>query len=174
MRLPRIVCVVLVFVLAACAPSKDRVGTMQVTTHSAVISSVSGHKTYAFEATAPTPDGTVQWADAPQTLAIIRERIEGEMRARGYVLDPDPELLVRISLGVKKVLEEPKGMAAQHGAPSMTNDVTELHIDVFDRSNGGHLFHGSASDELHHREPDPDRIAKQVRLIMEPVPPTSR
>lgn len=170
----RIAAATLLLLLAACAPSKDRVGTMQVTTHSAVISSMAGHKTYAFESIAPAPPGDAQWAGAPLAIAQVKQRIDAEMQAKGYVLDPNPELVVRISIGVRKVVEEPQGSAAINGAPVMTDTVTDLEIDVFDRANNGHLFHGKAQDELHHREVDGDKLAKAVRIILEPVPPAAR
>lgn len=164
----------LVLLAAACTPGKDRMGTMQVTTQSAVIASMAGHKTYAFESIAPAPPGDAQWAGAPLAVAQVKERIDAEMQAKGYVLDPNPELVIRISIGVRKVIDEPKGSAALNGAPVTTNTVTDLEIDVFDREDNGHLFHGTARDELHHREVDGDKLAKAVRIILEPVPPAAR
>jgi len=164
----------IVLALAACTPSKDRMGTMQVKTQSAVIASMTGHKTYAYESIAPAPPGDAQWAGAPLAVAQVKERIDAHMQAKGYVLDPNPELVVRISIGVRRVVEEPKGSAALNGAPVMTDTVTDLAIDIFDRENNGHLFHGTARDELHHREVDPDKLSKAVRVILEPVPPAAR
>lgn len=158
--------------LAGCA--RDKVGTMQVKTTSAVVASMAGHKTYAYESIAPAPEGTVQWGGATVAIAQVKERIDGEMQAKGYVLDPNPELLIRISIGVKTAIDEPQGTAALNNAPVMTNTVTAMNIDIFDLANNGHLFHGTSQDELHHREVDGDKLAKAVRLILEPIPPAAR
>lgn len=147
---------------------------MHVTTHGAVVASMASHKTYAYEAVAPAPPGTAHWAGAATAIDTVKRCIDRELQARGYVLDPQPGLLVRISIGTHQVHDEPTGSAATNNAPPTTDDMTRLHIDVFDRANGGHLFHGIARDELQSPEPDPEQLAMQVRLILEPVPRAAR
>lgn len=169
--LPFVMLVALALV-AGCA--REKAGTMQVKTSGTVVASMAGHKTYAYESIAPAPEGTVHWGGADVAIGQVKERIDGELQAKGYVLDPNPALLIRISVGVKTAVDEPQGSAALNNAPIMTNTVTVLSIDIFDHANNGHLFHGTAQDELHHREVDGDKLAKAVRLILEPVPPAAR
>lgn len=157
--------------LVGCAGGAENPGNMRVKTTSAVISSMSGHKTYAYEAVAPAPEGDAQWTGAQAAIAEVKEHIDADLQAKGYVLSPNPEMIVRISMGVRTVREEPTGSLAVAGAPSGQDVQQDLAIDVFDYANGGHLFHGTASNPLHHREPGENKLAKAVRLILEPVPP---
>lgn len=164
---------VLSLAIAGCAGGSQNPGNMQVKTTSAVISSMSGHKTYAYEAIAPAPAGDAQWAGAQNAIAEVKEHIDAGMKAKGYVLSPNPEMVIRISMGVRTVREEPTGSKARLNVPEGSDTQQDLAIDVFDFSNGGHLFHGTASNPLHHREPGENKLAKAVRLILEPVPPAS-
>lgn len=160
--------------LAGCRPGTQGVGTMRVVTQGAVVASMAEHKTYAYDPVAPAPPDSVQWAGVPEALEIIKRAIDRELQARGYVLDPKPDLVVRISLGVHHEHVEPTGSAATHQAPGKTDDIVRLHIDVFDHENGGHLFHGVARDELHTPEPEATQLERKVSLILEPVPRSAR
>lgn len=157
----------------ACTKDPDNPGTMAVRTNSAVVGTVAGHKTYAYDAVAPAPPGDAQWEMASVAIAEVKTQIDEQMQARGYVLDEHPELTVRISIGVREVLKQPTGAAASArvDVPAMKRTTADLHIDIFDYSNGGQLFHGEAHDEVHHRQVDKDKLAKAVRLILEPLPP---
>lgn len=167
----------LLFTLAApsgCAPATHSLGTMHVTTNGAVVASMANHKTYAFESVAPAPPSSVQWTGAAGAIQSIKTNVDREMQGRGYVLDPEPGLVIRISIGTHQQRDDATGSAAVFDAPSTTDQMIQLHIDVFDRANGGHLFHGVAKDELHSPEPEAEQLAKQVRLIFEPVPRSAR
>jgi hypothetical protein len=156
-----------------CAAGADNPGNMQVKTTSAVISSMAGHRTYAYDALAPAPPGDAQWTSVQASIAEVKKHIDADLQAKGYVLSPNPEMIVRISLGVHEVREEATGSLSTAGAPAGKDTQQDLAIDVFDYSNGGHLFHGSASHPLHHAEPGENKLAKAVRLILQPVPPAS-
>ena len=159
--------------LTACAKDPDNPGTMAVKTNGAVVGSLAGHKTYAYQAVAPPPAGDAQWDMAAIAIAEVKTRIDEEMGAKGYVLDEHPELMVKISIGVREEMKEPTGAAAsaRTDVPAIKQTMADLDIDVYDYSNGGQLFHGHAQDEVHHRQVDKDKLAKAVRLILEPVPP---
>jgi hypothetical protein len=163
----------LLLALAVGCGGAQNPGTLDVKTSGNVISSLEGHKTYAYETTVPPPSGDSQWAGAQQTIEQIKEHIDADMKAKGYTLSMKPEIVIRISLGVHQVKEEPHGSAAINGAPPQVDTVTDLAIDFFDYSNGGHLFHGTAASPLHHRQPSENQLAKAVRLILEPLPPAS-
>lgn len=165
--------IVLALSAGGCAGGAQNPGNMRVKTTSAVVSSMSGHRTYAYEALAPAPPGDAQWTGAQAAIAEVKEHVDADLQAKGYVLSPTPEMMVRISMGVRSVRQEPTGSMATLGAPSETDTQQDLVIDVFDYENGGHLFHGTASNPLHHREPGENKLAKAVRLILEPVPPAS-
>lgn len=156
-----------------CAGGSENPANLQVKTTSAVISSMTGHKTYAYEAIAPAPPGDAQWAGAPQVIAEMKQHIDEDMQAKGYVLSEKPEMYIRISVGVRQVRQEATGSANIAGAPASVETMTDMGIDVFDYANGGHLFHGTASHQLHHDEPGENKLAKAVRLILEPVPPAA-
>lgn len=159
--------------IAGCAKNPENPGTMTVKTNGAVVGSLAGKKTYAYQAVAPPPPGDAQWDLASTAIAEVKARIDDEMRTRGYVLDMHPELMIRISIGVRDVLRQPTGATASTGTdvPAIKETATDLAIDIFDYANGGQLFHGEARDEVHHRQVDKDKLAKAVRLILEPVPP---
>jgi hypothetical protein len=159
--------------LAAACGGSENPANLNVKTSSAVVASMSGHKTYAFEAIAPAPPGDAQWAGAPQVIAEVKQHIDADLQAKGYVLSTTPELVIRISVGVRKTTEDPHGTMQRLGEPEKEETVTDLAIDVFDHANGGQLFHGTASSQLHHREPGDNKVAKAVRLILEPVPPAA-
>lgn len=146
---------------------------MTVKTNGAVVGNMAGRKTYAFQAVAPPPPGDAQWDQAAVAIAEVKARIDEAMQAKGYVLDEHPEMMVKISIGVRELLKEPTGATANTGTvvPAIKETVTDLDIDIFDYARGGQLFHGQARDEVHHREVDKDKLAKAVRLILEPVPP---
>lgn len=163
----------LVIGLGAVSCVADDPGNLRVKTSSTIISSMAGHRTYAYEAIAPAPPGDAQWSGSQDAIAEVKRQIDADLLRKGYQLSPRPELVIRISLGVRTVREEPTGSAAVQGAPAGTDTQQDLAIDVFDLSNGGHLFHGTASNPLHHREPGENKLAKAVRLILEPVPPAS-
>jgi hypothetical protein len=163
----------LAIALAGCAGGSQNPGNLQVKTTSAVISSMAGHRTYAYEASAPAPPGDAQWNGVQTSIAEVKQHIDADLQAKGYVLSPNPEMIVRISLGVRQVREEATGSLNVAGAPAGTDVQQDLAIDVFDYANGGHLFHGTASNPLHHAEPGENKLAKAVRLILQPVPPAS-
>lgn len=165
-----------ILAFAGCAKDPENPGSMAVRTNNAPApgaGTLAGHKTYAYQAVAPPPPGDAQWDQAAIAIAEVKAKIDEEMQAKGYVLDLHPELMVRISIGVREILKEPTGRAANTGTdvPPTKETATDLDIDIFDYGSGGRLFHGQSRDEVHHREVDKDKLAKAVRLILEPVPP---
>ena len=143
--------------------------TMQVKTNSAAVSNVARYRTYSHETAALAPAGYAPTAFTPDVLEKVRRRIDVEMEKKGYVLVPTGDLGVRISSGVRTVDDQPTGTAAAAGAPADRDQVGALVIDVFDRANEGHLFHGYAKDEVH-SDADDEQIDKAVMNILEPLP----
>lgn len=140
-----------------------------VKTSAEVLAPMAGHKTYAYETLSPPPPGDAQWKGTQATIAKVKERIDAAMQAKGYVLSPTPQLTVRISIGLKSI----KDPTAVRGTGMSTDTEQDLEIDVFDYVSRAHLFHGAASNPLHHREPSGSVIAGSVPAILEPVPPAS-
>ncbi|MBX3261235.1 MAG: DUF4136 domain-containing protein [Labilithrix sp.] len=156
--------------LVAVACHKAPESTMQVKTHSAVVSNVARYRTYSHETAESAPAGYAPTAFTPEVLERVRRRIDLEMEKKGYVLVPSGDLVVRISSGVRTEEDEPTGATVAAGAPVELDRVGALVVDVFDRSNEGHLFHGYARDELRTRDATDEQIDKAVTTILEPLP----
>ena len=156
-----------VAVLGGCHKTPD--STMRVKTNSAVVSSVAQHRTYSHETAPVAPAGYAPTAFTPEVLEKVRRRIDVEMEKKGYVLVPSGDLVVRISAGVRTVEDQPNGGANAAGAPADRDQHGALVVDIFDRSNEGHLFHGYARDEVH-ADADEDQINRAVMQILEPLP----
>jgi hypothetical protein len=139
-----------------------------VRTSGSVLAPIAG-KTYAYEATSPAPPGDAQWKGTQDSIAKVKEKCDAAMQAKGYVLSPKPQLMVRISIGLKTI----KDPAAVRGAAVQTDTEQDLEIDVFDYASGKHLFHGTANDPLHHKQPSESKIAESVPAILQQVPPAS-
>lgn len=144
--------------------------TMYVKTNSAVVSSVAGYRTYSYETTAPTPNGYSATTITPDLLEKARRRIDVEMTKKGYELVPDGELRVRLSSGVRTTLDQPTGSAAAAGAPEEPDHLGVLVIDIFDRTNEGHLFHGFARDTFQSAKATDDQVSTAVATILAPLP----
>lgn len=142
---------------------------MQVKTNSAVVQNVARHRTYSHETAALPPAGYATTALTPEVLEKVRRRIDVEMEKKGYVLVPAGDLVVRISSGVRTVEDHPTGAAAAAGAPEEHDQIGSLVVDIFDRANEGHLFHGFAKDEVH-ADANDEQINKAVTKILEPLP----
>ncbi|MBX3224273.1 MAG: DUF4136 domain-containing protein [Labilithrix sp.] len=169
LRLPRILpLAALALVAVACHKTPE--STMQVKTHSAVVSNVARYRTYSHETAESAPKGYAPTAFTPEVLERVRQRIDVEMEKKGYVLVPAGELVVRISSGVRTVEDEPTGATVAAGAPVDLDRIGALVVDVFDRSNEGHLFHGYAKDELRTKDATDAQIDTAVRTILEPLP----
>lgn len=144
--------------------------TMRVETNSAVVSNVARYRTYSHETASSAPIGYAPTALTPEVLEKVRWQIDAEMEKKGYVLVPSGDLVVRISSGVRTVESQPTGGAAAAGAPAERDRVGTLVIDIFDRANEGHLFHGFAKDEIHTAVVDDKQIKEAVTEILEPLP----
>jgi len=142
---------------------------MRVKTNSAVVENVARHRTYSHETAALPPAGYAETALTPEVLAKVRRRIDVEMEKKGYVLVPSGDLVVRISSGVRIVDDQPTGTSAAVGAPEDRDRIGSLVIDIFDRANEGHLFHGYAKDEVH-ADANEEQIDRAVTKILEPLP----
>ena len=156
--------------LEACATGPS--STLQVKTNSAVVANVAAHRTYA-HAVATTPAGYSEGRLTPETLAMARTRVDENLDAKGYVLAPTEEeadMIVRLSSGIRLRVQEPTGASANAGAPTETDIVGKLVVDLFDRKTGGQLFHGYARDEIHRDDVDGKKLGTAVRLILEPIP----
>lgn len=147
--------------------------TMQVKTNSAVVASVAQFRTYSHQTASTAPAGYVEGAFTQDALERVRRRVDVEMEKKGYVLVPNGEIVVRISSGVRNVIDEPRGSVALAGAPVQQTQIGSLVIDIFQRENEGQLFHGYARDELHHREATDLQINTAVQKILEPLPARS-
>jgi hypothetical protein len=161
------VVVVAVAVFAGCHKTPD--STMRVKTNSAVVSNVAQYRTYSHEVAPVAPAGYSPTAFTPEVLEKVRRRVDLEMEKKGYVLVPSGDLVVRISSGVRTVEDQPTGAANAAGAPADRDRLGALVVDIFDRSNEGHLFHGFARDEVHVDAND-DQINRAVMQILEPLP----
>ena len=165
----RVLPIVLLAVAASTGCHKTPDSTMQVKTNSAAVSNVARYRTYSHETASLPPAGYAPTAFTPDVLAKVRRRIDVEMEKKGYVLVPSGDLVVRISSGVRTVEDQPTGTAAAAGAPVDHDQVGALVIDIFDRANEGHLFHGYAKDEVH-ADADDEQVDKAVMHILEPLP----
>lgn len=159
---------VLAVVLAGCGAAQIMEPPAPKTS-SSVLASMTGYKTYAYDASAPAPPGDAQWSGTQAQIAKVKEQIDHAMQAKGYVLSPKPQLLVRISLGLKTTTDP----TAVRGATSSTVNEEDLDLDLFEYPSGEHLFHGTASDLLREQDPSQSKIAGAVPAILEPVPPAS-
>lgn len=158
------ICLVLSLAIAGCsAGSKPSVKTSAY-----LIAPMDGHKTYAYDASAPPTPGS-EGVGSQDQIAQIKERVDAAMQAKGYTLSPKPHLMVRISLGHKTVRDP----TAVRGAGAETVHQQEMYIDVFDFGAGTHLFHGTASSILGKTPPAESPIAESVPSILERVPPAS-
>jgi Domain of unknown function (DUF4136) len=149
---------------------KSPSSTMRVKTNSAVVSNVAAYRTYSHETADQAPAGYAATPFTPEVLEKVRRRIDVEMEKKGYVLVPAGDLVVRISSGVRVVEDQPTGTAAAVGAPAERDRIGALVIDVFDRENQGHLFHGYARDELRAEDADDKQIHDAVTTILAPLP----
>lgn len=156
--------------LAAVACHKAPESSMQVKTNSAVVSNVARYRTYSHETADLAPKGYVPTAFTPEVLERVRRRIDVEMEKKGYALVPSGDLVVRISSGVRTEKDEPTGATMAAGAPVEVDRIGALVVDVFDRSNDGHLFHGYARDELRTNDATDEQIDKAVTTLLEPLP----
>jgi hypothetical protein len=144
---------------------------MQVKTNSAVASNVAKYRTYSHETAEKAPQGYATTRFTPEVLEKVRQDIDFEMQKRGYVLaESNSDLVVRISSGTRVVTDEPTGGSALAGAPTETDRVGALVVDIFDREHQGHLFHGYAKDELRAGEATDKQIKGAVTKILEPLP----
>ena len=157
-----------VVLLTGCGGAQILDAKPDVRTSGSVLAPMAG-KTYAYEATSPAPPGDAQWKGTQDTIAQVKAQIDAAMQAKGYVLSPKPQLMVRISIGLKTI----KDPAAVRGAAVQTDTEQDLEIDVFDYATGNHLFHGTAANPLHHKEPSESKIAGTVPAILQQVPPAS-
>jgi hypothetical protein len=156
-------------VLGGCNKTPD--STLQVKTHSAVVKNVARYRTYSHETAALPPQGYAVNRFTPEVLDAARREIDVEMQKRGYIrAEANGDIVVRISSGVRTVEEEPTGSTARAGAPVMTDRIGALVVDVFDRQNQGHLFHGYAKDEMRGEKMSDTQIKTQVTKILEPLP----
>lgn len=148
----------------------DPGSTMRVKTNAGVVSNVARYRTYSHETSSKPPQGyAAQFT--PEVLAKVRQDIDVEMQKRGYMLaETNGDLVVRISGGVRLVQDEPTGSAALAGAPVELDRVGALVVDIFDRQNQGHLFHGYARDELRGQSATDAQIRSAVTKILEPLP----
>jgi len=166
----RVLAVVALAAAAVCSCHDAAQSTMQVKTNSAVVSNVARHRTYSHETAPRAPAGYETTAFTPELLGKVRRQIDVEMEKKGYVLVPSGDLVVRISSGVRTAEDQPTGSAAAAGAPGEQDRIGSLVIDIFDRANEGHLFHGYAKDEVHSAGATDDQIAAAVTKILEPLP----
>ena len=145
--------------------------TMRVETNSAAVSNITRYQTYSHATAGSAPAGYTATRFTPEVLEKVRARIDIEMTKLGYTFVAEGgDLVVRTSAGVRERLEEPTGRAAISGAPERQQQVGSLVIDIFDRKNGGHLFHGYARDEIHTKTATDDQINAAVTAILAPVP----
>ena len=142
---------------------------MRVKTNSAVVSNVARYRTYSHETAPVAPAGYSPTALTPEVLDKVRRRIDVEMEKKGYVLVPSGDIVVRISSGVRTVEDQPTGAANAAGAPSDYDRLGVVVVDLFDRANEGHLFHGYARDEVH-ADANEEQINRAVMQILEPLP----
>ena len=153
--------------LAGCHKTPD--STMRVKTNSAVVANAAQHRTYSHEEAPVAPAGYARTTLTPEVLDKVRRRIDVEMEKKGYVLVPSGDLVVRISAGVRTVEDQPTGASNAAGAPAEQDRLGALVIDIFDRENEGHLFHGFARDEVH-GDANEEQINRAVMQILEPLP----
>jgi hypothetical protein len=144
--------------------------TMQVKTNSGVVSNVARYRTYSHANAALAPAGYSSTAYTPEVLDKVRARVDFEMEKRGYTLVPAGDLVVRISSGVRTKVDEPTASANAAGAPLKRETIGGLAIDIFDRENEGHLFHGFARDEINAKSLTDQQISAAVETILEPLP----
>jgi len=142
---------------------------MRVKTNSAVVSSVAQYRTYSHETAPVAPAGYSPTKLTAEVLEKTRRRIDVEMEKKGYVLVPSGDLVVRISSGVRTVDDHPTGAVNAAGAPEDRDRLGAIVVDIFDRANEGHLFHGYARDEVH-ADANEEQINRAVMQILEPLP----
>lgn len=146
--------------------------TMQVKTSGGQVAGMARFKTYSHEENLTPPPGYATGRMTPELLEKVRVQIDVHLQKKGYVVAPPGtgELVVRISWGIRTVLQEPTGAAANAGAPGQADQVGKLVIDVYERANNSELFHGFAKDEIHSRDVNGTKVATAVDLLLEPVP----
>ena len=167
--LPMVPVLALSFAAVGCHQTPG--STMRVQTNSAAASNVARYRTYSHETADKAPRGYATTAMTAGTLDKVRADIDMEMQKRGYVhAETGGDLTVRISAGVRVVDDQPTGGAAQAGAPSDQDRIGALVVDIFDRENSGHLFHGYARDELHTDSATDAQIRSAVTKILAPLP----
>lgn len=155
-------------IAVGCHPSPT--STMQVRTNSAVVQNVANYRTYSHETAYSAPAGYATTNLTPEVLERVRTRIDIEMMKKGYVFVPSGELVVRISSGVRTKTEEPRGSAAAADLPAKPEQIGALVVDIFDRENDSHLFHGYAKDEIHTAMATDEQISTAVSTILAPLP----
>ena len=162
------VVVLLLLVTAACGASSG--STMAVKTTGAEVSSLAHYRTYVHETAESPPEGFARGALRPVVLEKVRRDVDALLQAKGYVLDPGGELVVRISTGSRIVEDQPTGAAAIAGAPEKTEMEGALVIDIVERATDKTLFHGFARDVVPGGDVKDERVSQAVTRILQPIP----
>jgi hypothetical protein len=151
---------------AGCSPNP------QVQTNSANVAGVARYKTYLIEITDSPPAGYRPAARSRNVLEMARPKIEAAMGKKGYTASAGAEadLIVRVSAGVRTVVDQPTGTAAIDGAPSETDEVSTLVINIIDMKSKEKLFEGAAKKEIHSRQVKDEDVAFAVTQMLDPVP----
>jgi hypothetical protein len=156
----------LLLTIAACGSN------VRVQTSSSNAAGVARRQTYALDLAAAPPSGYVTTPRTPEVLAKAGPRISAELERRGYAVAPEAEadMVVHVSSGSRKVVEEPSGGALRAGAPSMVDEVGILIVEIVDRKTNEKLFSGTAKKDIHTSKVDEAEIAAAVAQLLEPVP----
>jgi hypothetical protein len=147
----------------------------QVQTNSANVAGVARHKTFLIEMTESPPAGYKPAVRSKTVLEMARPKIEAALVKKGYSASPGAEadLIVRVSAGVRTVVDQPTGTAAIDGAPSETDEVSTLVINIIDMKSKEKLFEGAAKKEIHSRQVKDEDVAFAVTQMLDPVPASS-
>jgi len=147
----------------------------QVRTQSTNAAGIAAHRTYLIELSETPPPGYAPAKRSKDVLEMARPKVDAELTRKGYVAGTgETDLVVRLSAGVRTVIDEPSGRVAVEGAPADVDEVSTLAVAIVDRKSGENLFSGAAKKEVHRKGIKDSDVAYAVTQILEPVPAASR
>lgn len=143
-----------------------------VRTSSSNAAGIARHKSFSVEVSDTPPPGYSPAARSKNVMDMARPKVEAELARKGYVAatGAESDLIVRLSAGVRTVVDQPSGRVAIEGAPADLDEVSTLAVTIIDRKSSESLFSGTAKKEIHRTTVKESDVAYAVTQILEPVP----
>lgn len=143
-----------------------------VETSSASPAGIALRKSFVIEVSDTPPPGYTPAARSRDVLDMARPKVEAELTRKGYVAKAggEADMIVRLSAGMRTVVDQPSGRVAAEGAPADVDEISTLALTIVDRKSSETLFSGTAKKEIHRQTVKDADVAYAVTQILEPVP----